>query len=138
MGVERDSSIDFADAISVVARRASIPYAYTLSIWGSTSALETKAGRPDLVDVVLLVAGAAVAFAAVAVLALRVRPIKAVPQPPTLLRTGLFQALALACAIGASLVAAFVPEPAGWAVVGAVATLVFLLVSALDVRFAAA
>ena len=44
-------------------------YGYTLCIWGGGEMLVTQYGTPDLVDIVVFVAGAVVAFGALAAIA---------------------------------------------------------------------
>jgi hypothetical protein len=125
-----------AAALSTVVRRATIPFAYTLTVWGSTNVVEARAGSPSTFGVVLYVLGAGLAFALITLVALHIGLRTSVPPPPGLPRVGLFQLTAVGASLGLAIVASRLAAPIVWFVVGALVTAAFVLVSSIDVVIA--
>jgi hypothetical protein len=114
------------------------PYGYTLTIWGSGAVAMKPLGSPGLLEVLLYMAGAVVAFLVVEAFAYGVPALRigfGPPPPVTVwgsahwLSTGLsiFAAWGIAHAIAGAGV---------WALLGGVVTLLYLLLNACQVTLA--
>jgi hypothetical protein len=114
------------------------PYGYTLTVWASGAIAIALLGTPDLLDVLLLMAGAVLAFVSIEALAygsvaLRIR----VGPPPEVTVWGsahwISSGLAIVAVWGSD---HLVRGPAGWALSGLLATTLYLLVNSTQVAIA--
>ena len=114
------------------------PYGYTLTIWASGAIAISLLGTPDLLDVLLLMAGAVSAFVSIEALAygsiaLQIR----VGPPPQVTVWGSAHWVASGLAIVAVWgVDHLVGGPAGWALSGLLATTLYLLINSTQVALA--
>ena len=123
-------------ALSTIVRGSAVPYGYTLTIWATGTALERRHGSPGAVAELLFAAGAVAAFAALALVVRRLGPTGANQPQRALIVTGIVQILAVGIALAAATFVSHLPGPAAWPLGAFAATLMYLLVAALELLVA--
>ena len=114
------------------------PYGYTLTVWGSGALAIEALGRPSVLDALLLMAGAVLAFLALEGFAYgTVSPRMTAGPAATVTLWGSAHWLSAGSAIAAAwLVTRGVHGPAGWLLAGLVPTIAYLLLDASQVTLA--
>jgi len=123
-------------ALLAVLRGSAVPYGYTLTVLAAHSIITHRHGRPDVFDIGLFVIGAMVAFATLGLIAAR-RPRRA-PQPAeiSMIRAGMSHVFAIGAAFGAVVAVALIPGRAAWALGAFAATLLYLLITSIEINIA--
>lgn len=122
----------YPQALATVVRGSAVPYGYTLTIWTTGAVLERGHGTPAVGDIFLFLAGAVAGFMLVAV---GVRRLDQKPLAQTrgeLTRTGIVQIIAVGSSLGAAALVALISGPVVWPLAAFLATLVYLLVAAME------
>ncbi len=123
-------------ALTTIVRGSAVPYGYTLTIWATGTALQRRHGSPDTVAELLFIAGAVVAFAALALCVRRLAPTAGGQPRRALVVTGVVQILAVGVAVAAATLVSHLRGAAAWPLGAFAATLVYLLVAALELLVA--
>ena len=128
----RRSEGQYLRALTTVVRGSALPYGYTLTIWTTGAVLERGHGTPAVGDIFLFLAGAIASFMLVAV---GVRQLDHQPLADPggeLTRTGIVQVFAVGSSLGAAALVALISGPVVWPLAAFLATLVYLLVAAME------
>jgi hypothetical protein len=125
----------YTDALRITVSASAAPYGYTLTIWTSGAVLGHARGAPTTADAFLYMAGAVVAFAAVALAAFRGLRARVPSQPRAFSLWEATHFFSIAAAIGvATLVAHLFANLAAWGVDGFLATAIYLTGTAAQMR----
>ena len=124
--------------LKTVVATSAAPYGYTLTIWTSGAVATHARGIPTAWDALLLLVGAVLGFAIVAALAYgHPRELLASREHGSVRLWGGFHLVSVGLAIGAAaLVTTVVKDPVVWMIVGLAATVVYLVVIALQFTLA--
>jgi hypothetical protein len=122
-------------ALKSAARSSAVPYGYTLTVWSSGAVLMRSHGAPPVADVFLFLAGGVAAFVAIALLS------AAGGEPPEpsaadLLTAGALNVVAVAGSVAAAALVAEIGGAVAWPLGAFAATLVYLLLSSLELLVA--
>ena len=124
--------------LKTVVATSAAPYGYTLTIWTSGAVATHARGIPTAWDALLLLVGAVLGFAIVAALAYgHPSELLASREHGSVRLWGGFHLVSVGLAIGAAaLVTTVVKDPVVWMIVGLAATVVYLVVIALQFTLA--
>jgi hypothetical protein len=127
----------YAGAVTTVVGRSAIPYGYTITIWTSGAAIESSRGTPTVGDVFLFLVGAMAGFAFVGLIAEAEHDPPLAPEGGELIRTGLFQIVAVGLAFGAAALVGTMHNLLVWPAAAFAATFTYLMVAAIELFVAA-
>ena len=117
----------YARALRATVRASAAPYGYTVTVWTSGGALIHFHGLPNIGDLFLFMAGAVVAFAAVALTSRAFAPDSVGEQSASLL-IGAFHVWSVGAALGAVVgLASAISGDLAWLVGAFAATAVYLV-----------
>jgi hypothetical protein len=122
----------YAGAVTTVVGRSAIPYGYTITIWTSGAAIESSQGTPTVGDAFLFLVGAIAGFAFVGLIAAADHDPPLDPEGGELIRTGLFQIVAVGLAFGAAALVGVMHNLLVWPAAAFAATLTYLAVAAIE------
>lgn len=123
----------YVRALSAALDTAALPYGYTLTVWASGQATIHHRGAPNVGQIALFVAGAAVAYGALRMVAReREREVSGQIGSPHVLRAGAVHVVAIAAAIGLAALLARIGSGAAWPLASFAATLAYILVSTVE------
>jgi hypothetical protein len=118
---------------------AAVPYGYTLSIWGGGSVAIHAFGPPNLIDVLLFVAGGTMGFLTTEILASgAIRPrLRAPEPPPPMAGWSAVQLLPAGVSVLAAAAATqLLGDTLAWPAAGFLVTIAYLILSALQATLA--
>jgi hypothetical protein len=120
-------------ALTTVLRGSAVPYGYTLTVLASHSILANRHGGPDVIEILLFVAGAIVGFATLAAVAQSrsQRPLQ--PGRGDVIRAGMIHVFAIGAAFGASVLIALIPGLLAWPLGAFAATVLYLSIVSLEI-----
>ena len=95
-------------ALTTVLRGSAVPYGYTLTVLATHAVLTNEHGNPDVLEVLLFVTGAVVAFSLLGIVAERLAPEPLQAGSRDMIRSGAIHALAIGCAFGAAVLIALI------------------------------
>jgi len=125
-------------ALLSVLRGSAVPYGYTLTVLASHSIVANKQGGPNVIEIVVFVIGAMLGFAILAAVAER----RGVGRAPTALgrreyiHAGMIHVFAIGAALGSAILIALVPGLLAWGLAAFAATVLYLLITSLELDFA--
>jgi hypothetical protein len=123
-------------ALTTVLRGSAVPYGYTLTVLATHAVLTNKHGNPDVLEVLLFVVGAVLAFSLLGIAAERIAPEPLETGSRDMIRSGAIHALAVGCAFGAAVLIALVPGDIAWALGSFAATGLYLAVASAEILVA--
>jgi hypothetical protein len=134
----RGASGTLRAALATVVAASAVPYGYTLTIWTSGAVTTHARGIPTTGDALLLLTGAVLGFAITAALAYgHPSELLAAREHGSVRLWGGFHLVSVGLAIGAAALATeVVKDPVVWMIVGLAATVVYLVVIALQFTLA--
>jgi hypothetical protein len=138
-GAQHESFLEhYVRGLGMSARNNSLAYGYSVLITASFGVLESLRGTPSIGDVFVLVGGACVPFAVVNAFVTRGFRRRVEHEPPVVVSLGSsFGVFSVSASVGlAALLAWALRGLAAWAVAAALATLGYLLLSALEIALA--
>ncbi len=123
-------------ALLTVLRGSAVPYGYTLTVLSSHSILANRHGGPDVIEIMFFVIGAMLGFATLGLIAQR-RPRRALkPDQGSMIHAGMSHVFAIGAAFGASALIALIPGLIAWALGAFAATVLYLLITSIEIDFA--
>lgn len=122
----------FRDGLATTLAGAAIPYGYTLVVWSTGSVLADAHGSPDVVRVVMFVAGAAGGYALLRLVSTRgeVHGIKGISR--NLFRAMATQGLAISAAVAVAVLIAKLWGLIGWPLAPFLSTVAYLTGTAIS------
>lgn len=117
-------------------RGSAVPYGYTLTVLATHAVLTNSHGNPDVLEVLLFVTGAVLAFTLLGLLAERLAPEPMSPGSRDMIRSGAIHALAVGCAFGAAVLIALIPGDIAWALGSFAATALYLSIASAEILVA--
>jgi hypothetical protein len=127
----------YLPALKTVVGTSTVPYGYTLTVWSAGAVLMHERGSPDVGEIFLFIAGAIIAFAALALVA-RTASQGLDASENERIAAGITNAAAVGAAIGAVALIALIPTGADWPLGSFIATCVYLMACGLDLAVARA
>jgi hypothetical protein len=124
------------EALTTVLRGSAVPYGYTLTVLSSHSILSHTHGAPTIVDILLFVIGAIVAFTALALISGRFSPRPLPTSRGDMIRAGTVHIFAIGAAFGATVLIGLIPGVVAWLLGAFVATTLYLTIASLEIDFA--
>jgi hypothetical protein len=125
-------------ALLSVLRGSAVPYGYTLTVLASHSIVANKQGGPNVIEIVVFVIGAMLGFAILAAIAER----RGIGRTPTTLsrreyiHAGMIHVFAIGAALGSAILIALIPGLIAWGLAAFAATVLYLLITSLELDFA--
>lgn len=120
-------------ALTTVLRGSAVPYGYTLTVLASHSVLSHEHGSPDVLEVLLFVVGAVLAFSLLGIAAERIAPEPLETGSRDMIRSGAVHALAVGTAFGAAVLLALVPGDIAWLLTAFAATGLYLTIASAEI-----
>jgi len=123
-------------ALTTVLRGSAVPYGYTLTVLATHAVLTNEHGNPDVLEVLLFVTGAVVAFSLLGIVAERLAPEPLQAGSRDMIRSGAIHALAIGCAFGAAVLIALIPGDIAWGIGAFAATGLYLSIASAEILVA--
>ncbi len=124
------------EALTTVLRGSAVPYGYTLTVLASHSILSHSHGAPTVLDILLFVVGAIVAFTALGLVARRLAPRPLPIGRGDLIRAGTIHVFAIGAAFAATVLIGLIPGSVAWLLGSFTATTLYLSIASLEIDLA--